>query len=346
MFAVTVIALVASYGGASLGASAATAPVDGSAAILAEPVDVFADGFESGTLDAWSFASGLAPVATDAYTGAWSVRAAPDADATFAMTSLSFPVRQGVARLAFKVHDLTTRATLLKLRMTDGSAVTVGLNLRARPFLFMADAQTVSDAPLEVAPDVWHELSVSFDIATATALTVSIDGVVVEQIRVEDTVESVDRLAIGTRREGRVYDIWFDDVSLTDLGGVPPEPDPAPVLGAAGDIACDPADPDFDAGAGTATACRMGDTSDLLAAADVVMPLGDIQYESGRARALRCVLRPVVGAVPRRDQAGRRQPRVRAARRERLLHLLRRCAPARLARAGTRSTSEAGTSSC
>ena len=279
--AVAVIALVASYGAASFGAAAAMAPVDGSVATLAEPDDVFADGFESGTLDAWSFTSGLAPVTTDAYAGAWSVRAAPEADATFAMASLSFPVRQGVASLAFKVHDLTTRATLLKLRMTDGSAVTVGLNLRARAFLFMADAQTVSEAPLDIAPDVWHELSVSFDIATATALTVSIDGVVVEQIRVEDTVEPVDRLAIGTRREGRVYDIWFDDVSLTDLGGVPPDPDAAPVLGAAGDIACDPADPDFDAGAGTATACRMGDTSDLLAAADVVMPLGDIQYESG-----------------------------------------------------------------
>ena len=137
----------------------------------------------------------------------------------------------------------------------------------------------MSEAPLEVAPDVWHELSVTFDVTTATTASVSIDGVVVEEIRTQGATEPVERLAIGTRREGRVYDIWFDDVSLADLGTVPPEPDPSPVVGAAGDIACDPADPAFNDGAGTATACRMADTADVLAAADVVLPLGDIQYE-------------------------------------------------------------------
>jgi hypothetical protein len=280
--AVAIVALVASYGTASLGTSAtALAPVGGSAVALAEPAAVFADGFESGTLDAWSITSGLTPVATDAHAGSWSVQAAPDVDASFAMTNPSSPVRQGLAKVAFKVHDLTTRATLLKLRTADGSAITIGLNLRARPFVFMAGALTVSEAPLEVAPDVWHELSVTFDIATATTASVSIDGMVVEEVRTEGATEPVDRLAIGTRRDGRVYDIWFDDVSLTDLGDAPPEPDPSPVVGAAGDIACDPADPAFNGGLGTATACRMADTSDLLAAADVVLPLGDIQYEHG-----------------------------------------------------------------
>src|SRR5829696_6483892 len=240
MCAVAVLALVVSYGSASVGTSATTkAPASGSTAALAEPVVIFADGFESGSLDAWSFASGLAPVDTDVYAGSWSVQAAPDVDASFAMTSLPSAVPHGLARVAFKVHDLTTRATLLKLRTAGGSAITIGLNLRARPFVFMAGAQTVSEAPLEVAPDVWHELSVTFDVTTATTASVSIDGVVVEEIRTQGATEPVERLAIGTRREGRVYDIWFDDVSLADLGTVPPEPDPSPVVGAAGDIACD-----------------------------------------------------------------------------------------------------------
>jgi hypothetical protein len=56
-----------------------------------------------------------------------------------------------------------------------------------------------------------------------------------------------------------------------------------PVVMAAGDIACDPADPNFNGGAGTASACRMQATSDVLVdgAPAAVLPLGDNQYEDG-----------------------------------------------------------------
>lgn len=56
-----------------------------------------------------------------------------------------------------------------------------------------------------------------------------------------------------------------------------------PVLAAAGDIACDPDSPSFNEGNGTATECRMKATSDLLVSRlpDVVLPLGDTQYEDG-----------------------------------------------------------------
>lgn len=56
-----------------------------------------------------------------------------------------------------------------------------------------------------------------------------------------------------------------------------------PVIAAAGDVACDPADPSFNGGNGTAVACRMKGTSDLLLALapDAVLLLGDNQYENG-----------------------------------------------------------------
>ncbi len=56
-----------------------------------------------------------------------------------------------------------------------------------------------------------------------------------------------------------------------------------PVVVAAGDIACDPADASFNGGNGTATACRMKATSDLALALDpdAVLLLGDNQYEDG-----------------------------------------------------------------
>ncbi|HLO29461.1 MAG TPA: DNRLRE domain-containing protein [Anaerolineales bacterium] len=56
-----------------------------------------------------------------------------------------------------------------------------------------------------------------------------------------------------------------------------------PVIAAAGDIACDPSDGNFNGGNGTATACRQKATSDLLVGKNLsaVLTLGDTQYEDG-----------------------------------------------------------------
>jgi hypothetical protein len=56
------------------------------------------------------------------------------------------------------------------------------------------------------------------------------------------------------------------------------------LVAAAGDIACDPTDPGFNGGNGTATACAQKATSDLVLsdpAISAVLPLGDEQYGCG-----------------------------------------------------------------
>lgn len=80
----------------------------------------------------------------------------------------------------------------------------------------------------------------------------------------------------------------------------------APLLAAAGDIACDPGDPYFNHGMGTARHCRQLATSRLLRGADAVVPLGDTQgghanfrnlsrsYDRSWGRYLR-ITRPVIG---------------------------------------------------
>jgi chitodextrinase len=57
------------------------------------------------------------------------------------------------------------------------------------------------------------------------------------------------------------------------------------VVRAAGDIACDPADPNFNGGAGTATKCQQMATSNLLSGADNVLIPGDTQYDCDGAAA-------------------------------------------------------------
>ena len=72
-----------------------------------------------------------------------------------------------------------------------------------------------------------------------------------------------------------------------------------PVIAAAGDIACDPADPGYNGGAGTSARCRQRATSDLLVGAGLaaVLPLGDIQYDSPTASRINAVYAPSWGRV-------------------------------------------------
>jgi acid phosphatase type 7 len=72
-----------------------------------------------------------------------------------------------------------------------------------------------------------------------------------------------------------------------------------PVIMAAGDIACDPDDPGYNGGAGTADRCRQRATSDLLVGAGpaAVLPLGDLQYASASLSNILAVYDPSWGRV-------------------------------------------------
>lgn len=74
---------------------------------------------------------------------------------------------------------------------------------------------------------------------------------------------------------------------VTDtVAGPPSGADPA--IAAAGDIACDPADPLFNGGIGTSDSCHQMQVSDLMVGAGLaaVLPLGDNQYECGGLAAI------------------------------------------------------------
>lgn len=55
----------------------------------------------------------------------------------------------------------------------------------------------------------------------------------------------------------------------------------AMVAVAAGDIACDPGDANFAGGRGATSVCKQAQTATLLRGADLVLALGDLQYEDG-----------------------------------------------------------------
>jgi hypothetical protein len=72
-----------------------------------------------------------------------------------------------------------------------------------------------------------------------------------------------------------------------------------PVIVAAGDIACDPADGSFAGGQGTAGACRQAATSDVAVAENptAVLALGDLQYDCGGTQAFAASYDPTWGRL-------------------------------------------------
>jgi hypothetical protein len=67
------------------------------------------------------------------------------------------------------------------------------------------------------------------------------------------------------------------------------------VVRAAGDIACDPADPAYNGGNGTSTKCRQKHTAQLLSGADRVFAIGDAQYNCGGLSAFNTAYNPTWG---------------------------------------------------
>jgi len=71
------------------------------------------------------------------------------------------------------------------------------------------------------------------------------------------------------------------------------------VVAAAGDVACDPSDPNYHGGTGSSTACRELYTSNVLVNGDfdAVLALGDLQYNSGSLIDFNAVYDPTWGRV-------------------------------------------------
>src|SRR5258708_27893176 len=59
------------------------------------------------------------------------------------------------------------------------------------------------------------------------------------------------------------------------------QPNADPVIGSAGDIACDPTAPAYNNGLGVGPDCVASKTVGLLTGIDAVLPLGDDQYNCG-----------------------------------------------------------------
>jgi hypothetical protein len=119
-----------------------------------------------------------------------------------------------------------------------------------------------------------------------------------DEVAIYATVLSADRIQAHYAAGSSVS---FASPTPTALASSTPTSTPTsggdPVVAAAGDIACDPADPAYAGGTGTSTACHMLATSTLLSSTHptAVLALGDEQYDSATLTAFQQSYGPTWG---------------------------------------------------
>ncbi|HEU4348262.1 MAG TPA: metallophosphoesterase, partial [Actinoplanes sp.] len=272
----------------------------GSGASGANPPELFADGFESGNLSAWSGGAGLAVQQQLVADGAWAARSTTTGAASYAYRSLDAATGEITVRLALRLESIsgTSSFNFLKLRTATGTAIAEMYVTPSRVLGLRSNVTGVAvNSPVSVATGVWHDVRLHVIVnGTASTTEVLFDGATVPALG-SSTANlgsvPVGRVQVGENVAGRTADLAFDTVTAAGASQ-----DRDPVLAAAGDIACDPLNRNFNGGAGTSANCRMKAVADLVLAdpaVTTVAALGDVQYECGGLAAFNASYHPSWG---------------------------------------------------
>jgi acid phosphatase type 7 len=283
--------------------------VTGVAAGPAGPV--FTDDFETGGLGGWTSNAGLTADQGLFAAGVWSARGVhAGAAGRSATKDLPAPLSDVTASTQVYVSSIGASSpaiNFLKLRTAGGTAVAELYVTPANALGVRNDVTGVAtQSVVPFARGRWHTVSLRATIpaggGAAGKLSVVLDGVAVPdlQLTAQDVGSGpIGRIQLGENVAGRTADLSYDNVWV-GAGGPPGDP----VLAAVGDIACDPANPLFNQGYGTPTACAQMVVSDLILADPAIMqgasgfavaPLGDVQYHCGGGAAFAASYDPSFG---------------------------------------------------
>ncbi len=178
---------------------------------------LFRDGFESGTMSAWTTNAGLVVQNTQRYAGTWGARATTTSAARYAIKSLT--ARTSLyQQVRFKVLSKAAVPVTVMGARTGGNArrVEVFLNGANRLALRNVTTATAYASTTAVTLNVWHTVQLHTTIAgTASTTEVWLDGVKIAALTRTMSLGTagIGRVQIGEALAGKTYDIAFDDAS-------------------------------------------------------------------------------------------------------------------------------------
>jgi chitodextrinase len=189
-------------------------PVTVTTAAAAAPL--FADGFESGDLSAWTSKGGLTVEKADVRSGTYAAEGSTTAGATYAKKTLPDVYGDGYARVAFLVKSQPSQVNLLRFRTAAGGSLGYAYVSTAGRLGFHDDV-TGGDVLSAVVPGPgWHVLELRLDV-TDGAVAVWLDGVAVAALTGPMNLGTAPTGAfqIGETTVGRTYDVVFDDAAFS-----------------------------------------------------------------------------------------------------------------------------------
>jgi Carboxypeptidase regulatory-like domain/Calcineurin-like phosphoesterase len=178
---------------------------------------VFADGFESGSLSAWTANAGLVVQSTTVHQGSYAAEANSTGGAAYARRNLGTTYTGLYARTYFFVRSLpTSTANLIGDRTAASSSLCrVYIDSQGRLGL-RNDVAGISTIGPQLSVGSWHSVELHVVVnGTSSTIEVWLDGVAVSALTTQTAnlgSVQVGQIQLGENQTGRSFDIAFDDV--------------------------------------------------------------------------------------------------------------------------------------
>lgn len=189
---------------------------------------LFSDGFESGSMSAWSSSKGLVPQQQTVHGGTWAASMkSTGSGRTVASSTLPGTYPQLYLKAWVLVKSLASRVTLVRMRSATGAdIVSAGVLGNGRLFTRAGSSRKTVVSRRRLPKGAWHELQLDAAPNGATGrIDVWLDGVPVADLSTNAQLGSapIGRVEIGESATKRTYSVIFDDVGaattyIDDLG--------------------------------------------------------------------------------------------------------------------------------
>ena len=200
----------------------------------------FSDGFESGTLSAWSTVSGFSVQSnpTSAYAGSWYGLASSSGGSAYAQATLPSSLSEAYVQTAVKVVSAPGGApTLLRLLTGSGSAiVSLKTDSSGRLILKNNAVSGTRTSATTLSSGTWHVVQLhAFVNGTVSLVEVWLDGTQVSDLTWATSLGTTGtgRIQLAHKGSSSGFQLAFDEVLVDTafIGGGPPTPPATPCTG-------------------------------------------------------------------------------------------------------------------
>ncbi len=181
---------------------------------------IYSDGFESGTLSAWTSWSGLTVESAITHTGSFAAQANTTTGATYAKKTLPSTYTDAYSRVFVNLQSASSQVNLLRHRTAaDASLAYVFVTASGQLGVRNDVAGTTTTSSAAILPGSgWHEVELHTIVnGTSSTIEVWLDGVRVDALSTTSAnlgTTAVGKMQIGEVQSGRTYNVVFDDAAF------------------------------------------------------------------------------------------------------------------------------------